>query len=132
MAQNNQEIAEKLRHWREACALSQQQVADALNIDRTSYTKYETGKAQPSLNMLVQIAAIFNISPLLLLPMDAPAEKSVRRLQDFVQSNSPIFQLSKDERGLIAKYRALSKEQKRLVHELIAKMPKNDEDSSAK
>ena len=127
MAQNNPEIAEKLRHRREACALSQQQVADALNIDRTTYTKYETGKSEPNLETLVKIAAVFNISPLELLPVESSRQKPVRRLQDVVQSNSPIFQLAKDERGLIAKYRALSKEQKLLVHELIAKIPKNDE-----
>ena len=127
MAQINQAIAQKLRHQREACALSQQQVADALNIDRTTYTKYETGKSEPNLETIVKIAAVYNISPIELLPTGVSQQKSVSRLRDVVQSNSPIFQLAKDERGLIAKYRVLSREQKKLVHELIAKIPKNDE-----
>lgn len=127
MTQSNQEVAEKLRHWREACALSQKQVADALNIDRTTYTKYESGSTQPNLDTIVKIAAIYNISPLELLPMDVSEQKSVHRLRDVVQSNSPIYQLAKDERGLIAKYRALSKEEKQRIHEMIGKIPKNDE-----
>lgn len=132
MPQKNQEIAEKLRYWREACAITQEQIAEALNITRSAYTQYERGKATPNLHSIVKIAAVLNISPMLLLPMDTPTERPVRRLQDVVQSGSPIYQLSKDERGLIAKYRVLNKEQKRLAHELIAKIPKNDENSSAK
>ena len=132
MSQNNQDVAEKLRYWREACAITQEQVAEALNITRSAYTQYERGKAVPNPYAIVKIAAIFNISPLFLLPMETPTERPVRRLQDVVQSGSPIYQLPKDERGLLAKYRVLSKEQKKLAHEMIANIPKNDENSSVK
>ena len=119
-------VSEKLRHYREACALSQKQVADALNIERSTYTKYETGDSEPNLNTLVKIAAIYNVSPIELLPEATENPMIYKQLKDTVQSDSPIYQLNKDERSLIAKYRVLSKENKQQIHELMGKMSKND------
>ena len=57
MGQNNgkndlKELSEKLRYYREASALSHQQVANALGIDRSTYTKYENGDIRLSARML--------------------------------------------------------------------------------
>lgn len=114
--------AERLRHFREACALSQQQVANALNIERSTYTRYELGKTEPNLSSVVKLSAIYNISPTELLPMLEAEDDSASRLKDTVQANSPIFQLSKDERGLVALYRALNKDEKKQLRELVAKL----------
>ncbi|MBQ9679822.1 MAG: helix-turn-helix transcriptional regulator [Ruminococcus sp.] len=119
-------VGDRLRHYREACALSQGQVAKALNIDRSTYTKYETGETEPNLNTIVKIAAIYNVSPLELLPMNAADDTSVQKLKDAVQSDSPIYQLNKEERGLIALYRVLSKEQKQQAREMIGNMSKKE------
>ena len=59
MGQNNgkndlKELSEKLRYYREASALSHQQVANALGIDRSTYTKYETGDSRPRLPTLLR------------------------------------------------------------------------------
>ena len=117
-------VAEKLRYYREACVLSQKQVADALNIERSTYTKYETGGSEPSLKMLVRIAAIYNVSPEKLLPEAETDVKTYYQLRDPNPSESAIYQLAKDERGLIALYRALDKEEKKQVRELIANIAK--------
>lgn len=127
MNPGKKEIAEKLRHYRESCALSQKQVADALNIERSTYTKYESGVSEPSAKTLVKIAKIFNIDPVELLPMESAEDERVNRLRDATRADSPIFQLSKDERGLIARYRALSKEEKRQVLEMMGKLSKKDD-----
>ena len=37
-------IGENLRRLREGCGFSQKQVADAVHIDRSTYTNYELGK----------------------------------------------------------------------------------------
>ena len=125
MNQRNKEIAEKLRFYREACALSHQQVADALNIERSTYTKYETGKTTPNVKVLVKLAKIFNINPTDLLP-DEPDDKRPVHLRDPARADSPIYQLSKDERGLIARYRALSKEEKKLALDMMGNLSKKD------
>ena len=127
MNPGRKEVAEKLRHYRESCALSQQQVANALNIDRSTYTKYETGKSDPNINTLVKIAKIFNIDPVELLPTNNAEDDRVSRLRDITRADSPIFQLSKDERGLIAKYRALNREEKKLALEMMGNLSKKDD-----
>lgn len=124
MNQKNKEIAEKLRFYREACALSHQQVADALNIERSTYTKYETGKTTPNVKVLVKLAKIFNINPMELLPYESDAGDDP--LRDSTRADSPIYQLSKDERGLIARYRALSKEEKKLALDMMGNLSKKD------
>ena len=122
MTRKHIETGERLRHYREACALSQQQVANALNIERSTYTRYETGETEPGLSAIVKLSAIYNVSPTQLLPMEEADDEPVRKLKDTVQSDSPIYQLSKDERGLIALYRALNKGEKKQAHELIIKL----------
>ena len=126
MDENKMSVAEKLRHYREACVLSQKQVADALNIDRSTYTKYETGDSEPNLKTLVKIAAIYNVSPVKLLPETDTDVKRRYQLRDAVPSEGAIYQLAKDERGLIAQYRVLSKDEKRQVREMMAKITKNE------
>lgn len=48
----NSSFALRLKQHRELCRLTQQQVADILNINRTTYTKYETGVSEPSHEVL--------------------------------------------------------------------------------
>ena len=124
------EVAERLRYYREACVLSQRQVADALNIERSTYTKYETGVSEPNLTMIVKLAAIYNVSPTDLLPMDSVPPEEVQSLKDGLRADSPIYQLSRDERGLIALYRVLSKEEKQQAMELIGNLSKNADDAT--
>ena len=118
------ETGEKLRHCREACVLSQKQVADALNIERSTYTKYETGDSEPGLVTLVRIAAIFNVSPAELLPSADIKGSGFTSITERYGADNPIYQLSKDERGLIARYRAMNDENKRLLREWIDKISK--------
>lgn len=51
-----------LKYYRHECGLTQQQVADRLKIERSTYTYYETGKTKPDINTLIKIAKVFNIS----------------------------------------------------------------------
>ena len=56
-----------LKYYRHECGLTQQQVADRLKIERSTYTYYETGKTKPDINTLIKIAKVFNINYTLLL-----------------------------------------------------------------
>ena len=38
-----------LKFYRHECGLTQQQVADRLKIERSTYTYYETGKTKPDI-----------------------------------------------------------------------------------
>ncbi|MBQ3264296.1 MAG: helix-turn-helix domain-containing protein [Ruminococcus sp.] len=126
MTSQKKYVAQRLRYYREACALSQKQIADALNIDRSTYAKYEGAASEPNLTILVKLAAIFNIPPTELLPMEDDPAEPTDRLKDVGNADSPIYQLSKEERGLIALYRSLSKEEKAQVRMMMGNMSKKD------
>jgi transcriptional regulator with XRE-family HTH domain len=47
---------EKIRYLREEKGVTQAQIADALKINRVTYTNYELGKRTPDVYMLKKIA----------------------------------------------------------------------------
>lgn len=60
-------FAERLRAARLRKGLTQQQMADRLNIHRTAYTKYETTDVEPSLTTFRKIVRILDVDPMELL-----------------------------------------------------------------
>ncbi|WP_309251040.1 MULTISPECIES: helix-turn-helix domain-containing protein [Lonsdalea] len=55
-------LSERLITLRKQRSLSQQAMADAIGIHANSWKKYETGLAQPSLDVLKKIATSLNVS----------------------------------------------------------------------
>ncbi len=55
-------LAKNLRKYRKQLNLSQQAVADKLVINRTTYTKYELSQAEPSIELLIKMAALYNVT----------------------------------------------------------------------
>jgi len=53
---------EKLNHERKLRDISARQMADHLGIELRSYRNYESGDREPSLDILVKIADMLNIS----------------------------------------------------------------------
>lgn len=62
---------ERLRAARMQCRITQQRMADMLNISLNGYQKYEQAERSPSLDCLVQIADILDVSTDYLLGRDA-------------------------------------------------------------
>jgi len=52
----------RLKMERKEAGLTQQQLADMLGITQPSYIRYENGTSEPSFEMLVRIADIFDVS----------------------------------------------------------------------
>ncbi len=52
----------KLKELREQKGLSQYEIAPLLNIKRATYANYETGKTQPTIEILCQIADFYGVS----------------------------------------------------------------------
>ena len=50
----------QLRHNREAKGLSQQQLADLLEIGLRSYQRYENGESTPPIDLLYQASKVLN------------------------------------------------------------------------
>lgn len=98
-------ISERLRCLRIKAGYSQQDMADKLNIGRTTYVKYETGDSKP-LRKLAEIASIFNVSVDYLLGNEIDQ-------QNKAEKTSQIF--SRDELEVIKKYRQLDADGQNLI-----------------
>lgn len=55
-------IGKKLKELRISENLTQQQIAEILNISRVNYTRYETNASRPDYETLIAIADFFKIS----------------------------------------------------------------------
>lgn len=55
-------LAQRLKELRKEHNLTQQEVADKINISRPAYSQYEIGKKEPRLYTLIAIADFYKIS----------------------------------------------------------------------
>ncbi|MFI5880779.1 helix-turn-helix domain-containing protein [Streptomyces sp. NPDC051554] len=78
-------VGERIRTVRLHRELTQEQLANAIGIDRRSIHRYETARRDPSLSMLVRIADALNV-PLWLLVSDS-IELDLR---DAVRDERPV------------------------------------------
>ena len=107
-------LGSNLAYFRKLAGFTQQYVADALNLNRTTYTKYETGASEPSIEILKKIADIFDIDVASLLE-DESKTKIV--LSDAAGDDGLL--LSAEDRNLLRKYHMLEREDKEEVNKLL-------------
>ncbi len=73
---------QKLKELRKSANLKQQEVAEILNLDASSISKYETGKATPSPDILLKIANYFHVTTDYLLNNDMQLDKEQQNIND--------------------------------------------------
>lgn len=61
MKKDKETIGKKLRHLRRGKRMTQEEVADAVNITRSTISNYEIGRRTPHLKELQRIAAFFGV-----------------------------------------------------------------------
>lgn len=66
----------KLRSLRRSRGFTQEQLAHKLNIDRSTYSYYETGKTQPNISYLIKLSTIFDVTVDKLVGNQRQTEKS--------------------------------------------------------
>ena len=81
-------LSARLKIYREKCALTQRQLAALLNLDRSTYSYYETGKSQPSLTTIGKLAKIFGVTVDELLD-DSPATDAMLLSNPSTRYGSP-------------------------------------------
>lgn len=105
-------LAEALKFYRDKQGITHQQIADNLQIHRSTYTCYESGKTQPSLENIKKIARLFNVSPEALFYYDKPVTTSLTKVNDpgldDIFGNDSMSDLTKKERDLILCFRSLT------------------------
>lgn len=122
-------LNEQLRLIRKFNGYTQQQIADILEIDRSTYASYEIGRNRPDIAVLQNFAKIFKVTVDYILNL---TEDSVYRLRDDtndfnrdIHRNLLLSELSADEKMLIGTYRQLDDEaKKQIVKEVKGKQPK--------
>ena len=122
-------LKDTLRDLRKQNELTQQQVADVLSIDRSTYAYYETGKTSPDVQQLLQLAQIFKVTPNAMLGFKVPAPSALvlRDRSPFVTKKDPkplsILELDEKEKKILYLYRLLDEESKeetiKQMHEKI-------------
>jgi transcriptional regulator with XRE-family HTH domain len=85
------DFSKKLKEQRMAHKLSQEQLADKLHVARQSISKWESGKAYPSIGGLIRLSELFNVSIDEFLKDDAHLKNSVVR--DGEKTRYPRLQL---------------------------------------
>lgn len=108
-AKINPLFGQRLKQYRTACDLTQQQIADKLNIHRTTYTKYETGGSEPTLNLLSRIVSILGVDFNSILGEKDTSKHCINN------TKTPILKLSKDEQNLIVSFRSLSNDERLII-----------------
>lgn len=108
-------LNQRLKHFRTTSGLTQQQVADVLGLDRSTYAYYESGKTTPDIKSVNKLLKIFNISYYELMDEPDPTFLSVSDpdAQDDAQDKLHIYDLSKPEKRLVIYFRVLSPNQQK-------------------
>ncbi len=113
--ENNMSMANKLRNLRKDFCMTQDQIADLLGMSRTSFSKYENGAANPPLNVLRKISAIYNVPIEYLIhdELNKPYLNSDPDIEDSAVDSAKYFtQLTDEEKMLVLRFRLMSKEDK--------------------
>ncbi len=110
----------RLALLRTAHGMSQEQVAKVLNVSRSTYSYYESGKSAPSLDSLRTLIRLFcpEDAHYLLLIDHAEQEDDVSKLlhSDITEQTVPLTALSRTEKQMVAYVRMLSDvQQKKLM-----------------
>lgn len=104
-------INEKLKYYRAKNNFTQTQVSAALGIDRSTYSYYELGKTIPSINMLSNIAKLFNVAIFDLLDTEKGSEhlSSTTYNPGYYSGERPLSSatLDREEKDLLLLFRQL-------------------------
>ncbi len=107
-------LNQRLKLFRTASGLTQQQVADVLGLDRSTYAYYESGKTTPDIKSVNKLLKIFNISYYQLVDEMDPTEVTVNDpAAERDEDEMHIYELSKAEKRLVIYYRVLSPNQQK-------------------
>ena len=108
-----------LSYYRHLAGLTQQQVADMLNLNRSTYTKYETGVSEPSIEILKRIADILSIDYNSLL---ANADVDVDNSQNNNDFSDIKDELDSESRTLLRRYNGLCRDDREELFRVINSM----------
>ncbi len=112
-------FAARLRLLRKAHGYTQEQVAQMVNVERTTYNKYENGKSTPPLETVLELARVLGDNdPRFLLQLSVADETD--------RPFGGVGGLSAEETEMVLRFRAME------PHERAAMICKMREDAAAR
>lgn len=117
-------LSEQLKIIRKANKFTQQGLADAIGIERSTYASYETGRNKPDVVLLSRIAKVFDVSSDFILEIDTTVPLNVEDISVQYKKksgNKLVSTLSKEEKNVLAKYRLLSDNKKTELVDFLEK-----------
>ena len=115
-------VSESLKKVRKEHKLTQQDIADVLGVDRSTYTFYETGKTSPSIATLQKLSNIYNVTIGYLAGYEENRpELKVKHISPAMNAPDvdPIALLTKDEQIMLMCYRVLQNDKKQEILKYI-------------
>ena len=113
----DENLGRNLIFFRKLAGLTQQQVADRLNLNRTTYTKYETGASEPSIEILKALAAILEVDVSLLLTDEMDPDLVEDVIEGYHHSADRFFSVWKQ-------FDDLDEQERREIEEMLKKYKK--------
>lgn len=117
-------LSEQLKIIRKANKFTQQGLADAIGIERSTYASYETGRNKPDVILLSKIAKVFDVSSDFILEIDTTVPLNMEDIPVNYKKksgNKLVSTLSKEEKSVLAKYRLLSDNKKTELVDFLEK-----------
>ena len=117
-------LSEQLKIIRKANKFTQQGLADAIGIERSTYASSETGRNKPDVNLLSRIAKVFDVSSDFILEIDTTVPLNLEDISVQYKKksgNKLVSTLSKEEKNVLAKYRLLSDNKKAELVDFLEK-----------
>lgn len=117
-------LSEQLKIIRKANKFTQQGLADAIGIERSTYASYETGRNKPDVILLSKIAKVFGVSSDFILEIDTTVPLNMEDISVQYKKksgNKLVSTLSKEEKSVLAKYRLLSDNKKTELVDFLEK-----------
>lgn len=86
-------LSDNIRSCRKTMGFTQEQLAEAMNVTVGAVSKWESGATTPELSVLLELAALFEVSVDALLGyhvLDSQSEQAVESIRDLMQGKSMI------------------------------------------
>lgn len=105
-----QVLIHNIKKFRTNFELTQQQVADALHMNRSTYAYYELGRTLITIDLIYQLAALYEVDISAFLQDESPR---IQKLSDHtrpVKFDMQLYNLSDAEQSLCLQYRSQKEE----------------------
>jgi len=118
------QFVSRLKLVREKAGLTQKEAASKLNIPYTKYNHYETGRNQPDIETIIQIAKFFGITSDYLLGCEDTTKKetSIKPLQ---------IEISEEDLALLQQLKKLPADKREIVDTVIKISNKTNEQAAS-